>query len=151
MLPFLPEDAEVILGDGLRAQDVAELEALGRTPREALLEAVGSCGVLVFTIHVDGRAAGVFGAMPTDIPGLGAAWMVGTDRLLLARRDLVVEGRRWLAFLNKVYPTLTNYVDERNSVSIDWLELLGFEFPYEDDFITPSGVVFRRFLLCATP
>lgn len=141
----------MILADGLRQQDVAELEALGRDPRDALLEAVSSCGVLVFTIHVDGRAAGVFGAMATAVPGVGAAWMLGTDNLLSIRRELVREGVRWINFLNTVYPVLTNYVDERNDISIRWLERLGFEFPYVDDFVTDEGITFRRFVRCATP
>lgn len=151
MLPLVEGDVEVILEDGLRDQDLAELEALGRNPEVSLREAVAASGLLVFTIHVDGRPAGIFGAMPTDVPDLGIAWMLGTPRLLLIRRDLVTEGRRWVEFLNNVYPALTNYIDERNSVSWSWLERMGFEFPYTDDFVTPEGISFRRFEKCVIP
>ena len=149
VFPTRPEDIETLLEDGLRPQDVAEIAALGRTPREALLDAASSCGVLVFTVFVDGRAAGIFGAMATDIPGVGAIWMLGTNNLLKVRREFAIEGARWIDFFNAVYPILTNFVDERNEVSIRWLERLGFEFPYVDDFVTAEGVVFRRFERCA--
>ena len=89
--------------------------------------------------------------MPTHEPGLGGVWMLGTDALLEIPRELMVESPRWIDFLNTIYPTLSNFVDERNEVSMRWLDLMGFEFPYEDDFITHEGVVFRRFYRCATP
>lgn len=84
-------------------------------------------------------------------PGEGAVWMLGTDNLLKARRDLLAIAPRWIDFLHKVYPTLTNYVDERNEVAVRWLEAMGFEFPYVDDFVTPDDVTFRRFYKCVNP
>lgn len=124
---------------------------MGRDPAQALWEAVGASGALVFTIWVDGRPAGIFGACPTTEPDMGAAWMLGTDRLLGCAVELMREAPRWIDFLHRVYPTLTNYVDERNEISIGWLEAMGFEFPYVDDYVTEAGITFRRFYRCATP
>jgi len=151
--PAEPSDVDIILEDGLRQQDLDELAALGREPEEALRGAFESCGVLVFTVHVNDRPVAMFGAAPylaDEEADIGVVWMLGTDGLLGARRLLLVEAPKWINLLMKVYPILTNYVDERNSVSIRWLERMGFEFPYTDDFVTDQGITFRRFVLCAT-
>jgi len=150
--PSTEDDVDVMLEDGLRQQDLDELAALGREPDEALRGAFESCGVLVFTIHVNDRPVAMFGAAPmhdNEDSDVGVAWMLGTDGLMGARRLLLEEAPKWINLLLKVYPILTNFVDERNSVSIMWLERMGFEFPYTDDFVTDDGVTFRRFLLCA--
>lgn len=128
----------------LREADREEILASGRDPIEALKESYAASQPHVFTIFVDGEAAGIFGAAETDGCGHGVPWMLGTDRLKLIPRELVVEGRRWIEYLNAIFPFLSNYVDERNEVSIRWLKLMGFDFT-GPDFTFPSGVTFRRF------
>ena len=144
VLPARASDVLVLLSDGLRAQDLAELAALSRDPTQALWSALAASGPLAFTIHVDGRPAGIFGVTPTDDEDVGAVWMLGTDRLPLIARDLLTEAPRWLSFLLAIYPTLTNFVDERNEVAMRWLDALGVEWPYVDDFAT-GDTIFRRF------
>ena len=122
---------------------MAELAALKRAPTAALWQAVAASGALVFTIYVDGRPAGLFGACSSGEVDIGSVWMLGTDNLPKARRELLVEAPRWIELLHKVYPTLTNFVDERNTVAIDWLEAMGFEFPYVDDFVTEETTFLR--------
>lgn len=150
-MPARASDALAVLKEGLREADIEELRALGRSPDAALWSAVAASEPLAFTILVDRVPAGLFGVAPTDDPEVGAAWMLGTDSLLRVRRELVTEAVRWIDFLNTIYPVLTNYVDDRNEVAGRWLEAMGFEFPFTDDFVTDEGVTFRRFYRCATP
>lgn len=149
MLPARLGDTELILSEGLRSQDLAEITALHADHAAALQDSVVSSGLLAFTIHVDGKPAGLFGVCPGVTPEVGFIWMVGTDRLLLIQRELVVEARVWIDYLNAVYPVLANWVDSRNTVSLRWLALMGFEFPHTADFVTPDGVVFEEFRRCA--
>ena len=98
----------------------------------------------VFTIFVDGKPAGIFGAAQGPAEGFGIPWMLGNDQLVTIPRELVTEGREWIDYLNRLYPHLENYVDERNRTSVRWLRAMGFEFPGE--FVPlPNGRVFRRF------
>lgn len=151
----MPEDVETMLEDGLRQQDVDELAAMGRTPEEALREAFITCGVLVFTIHVNEHPVAMFGAAPYDYNDpegdVGTVWMLGTDGLFGARRLLISEAPKWINLLLKVYPVLTNFISEDNTVAMTWAMHMGFELPYTDDFVTDEGVSFRRILLCANP
>ena len=129
-------------------QDLEEVAALGCEPEGSLQNSITASGLLAFTVHVDGTPAGIFGACPSDTPEVGYIWMLGTDRLLLIQRELLVEARVWIDYLNAVYPTLVNWVYSSNSVSLRWLTLMGFEFPHTADFVTPDGVVFEEFRRC---
>ncbi len=152
ILPYHPDDLLVVLEDGLRKQDQDEIEALGRTAEQALVSSINFAAPFVFTVHYDHRAAAIFGAGAFEnTVDIGVPWMLGTNLMLRAARELIVEAPRWIEFMNAVYPVLSNFVDERNDTAIRWLTKMGFEFPYTDDFVTPEGVTFRRFVKCATP
>lgn len=128
----------------LRSADHEEMLAQGRDPFDALNDSYHASKPHVFTIHVDGEPAGIFGAGRGREYGAGVPWMLGNDRLLTIPRDLVEEGRIWIDYLNSIYPHLENWVDARNHVSIRWLSAMGFVFPGE--YITlPGGYIFRRF------
>lgn len=142
VLPATTDDLRRILP--LRAGDEAEILATGRDPVEALYASYSASWPHVFTIHVDGVPAGVFGAGQGREQELGIPWMLGNERLLTIPKDLVREGRIWIDYLNDIYPRLENWVDENNRISVRWLKAMGFEFPGEFIFM-PSGHVFRRF------
>lgn len=127
----------------LREADRVEIEVTGRVAAAALVESFSASKPHVFTILVDGVPAGVFGAAAGP-NGAGIPWMLGTDDLLKIPRDLVVQGRQWIQYLNQIYPHLENYVHEFNYTSIRWLKAMGFEFPGEF-VLLPNGHVFRRF------
>ena len=128
----------------LRTADHEEMVAQGRDPFDALHDSYLASKPHVFTIFVDGKPAGIFGAGKGREEGLGVPWMLGNDTLLTIPRDLVREGRIWINYLNAIYPRLENYVDARNYVSIRWLKAMGFDFPGEYATLA-SGHIFRRF------
>lgn len=128
----------------LRAADVAEIEATGRDPVQALYESYRVSKPHVFTIWIDKEPCGIFGAAQGPWLGGGIPWMLGNEKLVSIPRQLIVEGRVWIDYLNSIYPHLENYVDARNSVSIRWLKAMGFVFPGEAVTL-PHGQEFRRF------
>lgn len=142
VLPTKAADLTAILP--LRLADEEEMAAQNRGPREALFESYIASRPHVFTIHVDGEPAGVFGAGRGREYSAGIPWMLGNDRLLTIPKDLVREGRIWIDYLNSIYPHLENWVDARNYVSIRWLSAMGFVFPGETIALA-SGINFRRF------
>lgn len=144
MVPATPYHVHVILEQGLRAQDVDEVAALGHTPEQALLHAYGASGPLVFTILADGKPAGMFGVVGGPKEGTGVPWMLGTDRLLAVARDLMSQSPLWINFMLRLYPRLENYVDARNTVSLRWLDRMGFTFP--GDELAVGGNTFKRFV-----
>lgn len=105
---------------------------------------------LCLTIKVDGEAAAMFGVCPSTEEGVGIVWMVGTNLMFEAKRELVEDAPLWMDMFNKVFPVLTNYVDSRNTVSIAWLRKMGFDFPPDGGFVTDEGVNFWRIIRCAT-
>lgn len=149
VLPSRAHDIQQILSDGLRDQDVAELAALGRSAPESLQTGLDSGGALCFTIHVDGVAAGMFGAVSAGVVDLGVVWLLGSNRLYGAAREFLREAPEWLDMLNLVYPTLTNIVDDRNTASVGWLKRMGVDFLPEP--IPIADTTFRRFTRCASP
>ena len=150
VVPSTGFDVSFMLGEGLRQQDIEELEALNRDPAEVLWNCYFNTGPFVFTVLVDCEPAAMFGVVGTAEKDVGVPWMIGTDKLLSAKRALVTESIKWIDFLQTIYPRLVNYVDERNTVSIRWLKAMGFEFPGET-VVSPSGTtMFRRFTKCVS-
>lgn len=122
----------------LRAEDRIEIEVTGRDATQALFESFAVSKPHVFTILVDGEPSGVFGAAK------GVPWMLGNDRLKQIPRDLIVQGRWWIDYLNRIYPHLENYVHDLNQTSIRWLGAMGFTI-HAEPLVLPNGHVFRRF------
>ena len=132
---------------GLRQQDEDEVRAAGHDDGTSALLASVKASDMAFTIWVDGEAAGIFGvAKHPEDPQIGIPWMLGTDRLLRARRALVYESRPWIDFLNERYPLLTNIVHSQNDVSIRWLKAMGFTM---DEAVEMGEHEFWSFYRCA--
>lgn len=108
----------------VRDEDMAEVQALGRTVFEALMEGL-SYGAYVVERHRVPVA--IFGVAPVS-PGFGAVWMLGTHELKDIRWLFLRESRRWLSVLGDGYELLGNVVDARNHLHIRWLQWLGFSF-----------------------
>lgn len=142
-----PSDIDVVAPQ-LRTADQIEVEACTKLAiHEALATAV-RCSTMVWTIEVDGEAAGLFGVCPWSLlGGIGSPWMLGTPALERAPRSLTREGRRYIRRMLSPFPTLINYTDARNVKSIRWLRALGFVFDTEPVAYGLYGLPFFRFEL----
>jgi hypothetical protein len=122
--PATVEDALALV---LRQADREEVEALtGRDAREALVESdVRSAAA--WAGLANGELVCRFGVVPVSLVGVtGIPWLLGSDAVTRYGRPFLRRNRAYLREMLREFPVLRNVVDARNTVSIRWLEWLGF-------------------------
>lgn len=129
-----PSDIELILAAGLRDQDKKELAAMGVDEEETLQHGLKHSDECL-TVVVDSKPVAMFGVVRhTDISGI--IWFLGTDGLFHISRRFLRESKQWLNHITKNYRLVGNVVHVDNTVSIRWLQWLGFTFlARQGDFI----------------
>ncbi len=132
----VPADVERLMGR-LRQSDIDEVWACGhRTPGDALLFSMYA-SILCFTVVYKEIPAAMFGVSPDSLVGTTASvWLLGTNDIDRFKRSFLVLSRRFIAFMQRMYPVLYNWVDARNTASIAWLKWCGAKF----DEPTPYGM-----------
>lgn len=129
----------------MRQADVDEVMACsGSSPYEALSRSVRSSRYAA-TAVLRGEVACIFGLYVTTFAsGVGSPWMLGTDAVSRYARDFAPASREVIANMQRICPSLANFVYTENKVSIRWLRWLGFTIdraiPYGD-----SGQLFHKF------
>jgi len=147
--PSTPDDPP-LLAPLLRAADVAEIEATGRTPLSALEEGVDHSRPCL-TAWIGEEPVGMFGVRPCpDIEAVcgtryGLIWYLGSDAATRDARGFMRASRAWLARLWEGYDVLGNAVDERNQVHIRWIGAMGFHFIKRHDAVGPDRRPFLEF------
>lgn len=120
------------VAETMRRADVLELEASGSfSPLEAVEESIAlSDPDMVWTCldKSDGHPIAIFGVAPLVGRDTfwGAAWLLTSDRLEQHRREAWLHSVETVRKFHTRYAALTNWIDERNVVSLRWLERLGF-------------------------
>lgn len=131
----------------MRNCDRAELAALGVTsPILALRQSVDS-SIEVYAGKIAGKTKLLFGIAAVSIAANHMRpWLLATfdapDYAVLFMR----QQRDYIADWRARFDLIDNYVDVRNTASLAWLKLLGFQF----DAPAPYGVagaMFQRFYL----
>ncbi len=122
--PATVEDALALV---LRQADREEVEALtGRDAREALVESVVRSAA-AWAGLANGELVCLFGVVPVSLVGVtGIPWLLGSDAVTCYGRPFLRRNRAYLREMLREFPVLRNVVDARNTVSIRWLEWLGF-------------------------
>lgn len=132
------------VADNLREQDRAEVEATsGLNPRSSVALSIMMSAQAFAVLDRQGVPVCLLGAAPHPLPGVGVAWLLGTDGLLSEALPIARGSKPLLAELHEQFPLLWNYVDERNTVSIRWLRWMGFKA--YSSIETASGHPFRIF------
>lgn len=123
----MPKDIPWI-ADHMRESDVIELrDGIMKTPGEALLL---SCRLSIMSLTVtivDEPAAMLgIGSLRSD-SRFGVIWFLATERMEReGRRDLRVFAPWFVNTLGQGFAAIGNLVDPRNTMSIKWLNRLGF-------------------------
>lgn len=128
----------------LRPEDAIEVAAsTGLTSDAAVLEAYrNSTNTKVCVI--DDVPQSIFGCEPAS-DDIGIPWMVGTVEFpAVAKRQLLVDARKYVDEWQLVYPLLVNKVHVDNTHSIAWLTRLGFKF-LDPQPLGHSGQLFLPF------
>ncbi len=138
----MPGDTWLLLPD-IRTEDVTELAALGVTPEQSMSEGMSrSAGSWVQFIH--GEPACMYGYAIQS--GFAVPWAICTTTVERHPVAFLRESRKFIASLPMM---LQNYVDARNTKTVEWLRWLGFTI----DTPAPIGIngeLFCRFWRCAT-
>lgn len=125
MLPATEDDARE-LAPLLRAEDRAEVIALGIEPVDGLLQSLAAARE-AWTYRDDGRIICMAGVAPLSLIGsTGVPWLLGSPLVASHRRAFMVETRRMVAQWLSIFPVLRNVVDARYEAAIRWLRWLGF-------------------------
>lgn len=139
------EDALRFIGENLRAADLKELGEAAEFPEEVLFESWELSTISWLILDRTGLPIGIMGAAPHMIPGLGIAWMMGTDGVEREALSIARQTRRYVEEMHEQYPVLWNYVDAENELSLRWLEWSGFHIVDADPNHGPEGRLFLEF------
>ena len=128
----------------LRDQDRDEVAAAhGGDPRSSVALSILMSARAFAVLDRQGVPVCLFGAAPHPLPGVGVAWLLGTDGILPEALPIARASKPYLDELHQRFPLLWNYVDERNTLSIRWLRWMGFKALGVKQ--TASGHPFRIF------
>jgi len=136
----------------LRKADLQEIAAAtGSDPEGSLAVAVGTSPVAYTWLH-KGRVMAMFGAAPyPGRPGVGIPWLLGAKGMDKHKVFFVRRSKKYLAEMLELFPVLENWVDARNTSSIQWLAWIGFALSEVQPFFGIQRLPFIRFNIAKEP
>lgn len=142
-------EALAYISENLRDPDQAEVVAtLGRDidPLEGIIESWQGSDKTWLVTDPEGLPVGVFGVAPHMVPGVGIAWLLGTDGIVDHRISFLRQTDEYVEELHKLYPILWANVDARNEVSVRWIEKAGFHLEDADPEFGPEQQLFLQYV-----
>lgn len=124
----LPTDKDIMdLAANMRQADIDELQVVcGLSPDQAVIESVkASDPELLRAYLADDQLVCIAGCSPTD-EHHARPWLLATDLLDGYYYRLQRESLGLLDLMRAKYAYLSNVVDARNTMTIEWLKSLGF-------------------------
>lgn len=130
----------------LRKGDLREIAAAtGDSPEDALVLSVAS-SVVCWTWLFRGRVMAIFGVAPHPTRlGVGVPWLLGAKGSDKHKVFFVRQSRKYVHLMLDRFPVLENYVDCRNTPSIQWLAWCGFALCEVVPFFGLQRIPFIRF------
>jgi len=116
------------LSKSLKKEDVQEIFASsGNNPIQVLLRAYLYSARYCYSVVLDNKVVGMFGITKLR-DGVGIPWLLGSNVLTQFPLAFHKETKEYLDKFMKEFKVLFNYVDQRNTIAIKWLKILGFTF-----------------------
>jgi hypothetical protein len=138
------------ISENLRTADMDEIAATTtEDPFWALFESWEGSTAAWLIVDLTGLPIGIFGVAPHLVPGLGVAWLIGTDGIEEAALSVARQTRRYVDELQSLYPILWANVDARNELSMKWLEWSGFQLSDANPSYGPEGRLFLEYVRTA--
>lgn len=110
----------------MREADVREVFASsGTNPLTTLLRARRLSQEHCYTVFLEDTPVGIFGVSRLN-ENIGVPWLLGTDELTSDKIEFYKKSKELLSTFMDDFKVLINYVDQRNTKSIKWLQALGF-------------------------
>ena len=142
--PSQPGDAES-LAPRLRQADLDEIKAsTGQEPLDALLSGERLSLQPLTAVRIDGDVEvpmAMFGCV-RESESMGRIWLLGSDDIFSLRMAFARQSRAWFRHVSSPFSLVTNVVDMRNHVHVNWLRWCGCRFVG----IVEHGVEKRPFL-----
>ena len=113
------------LAGRLRAEDIAECEALGLTGRDALEKSFRG-SVMARTIFVDDIVAAMYGVGGPMFGVVGHPWLLTAMEVERIPRTLIRHGFVAVGTMHAAFPELRGVVDARYTGAVRMLKMLGF-------------------------
>lgn len=134
------------LASRLREADVAEIRAAsGDNPERALTESL-MYSPRSWTWLCDGEPIAMFGvAQDPSNPTVGVPWLLGAPEIAQHKMFFLRTCKHYIDQMLDACPVLTNWVDCRNTVSIQWLAWCGFALCEVNPFFGVQRLPFIRF------
>lgn len=133
----------------IRESDKQEVWAASHRDIDDTLDLSFKASELCFVGLFDDIPMIAFGVVrPFLLSRKGIIWMLGTDCLekKLSKISLALRCRQYIEKMFQSFDELTNYVDIRNKISINWLEWMLFTLeepvPYG-----PDNMLFKKFYM----
>lgn len=120
-------DIDALAGN-LRRRDSDEVLAAGFPSERDALEYSFSRSEVRLTVERDGVPLAMFGLVPGPEGAPACAWLLGAQGLGAIKKSFVKLARITLDIFLANYPVIYNYVDERYTDTIRWLEACGARF-----------------------
>ena len=115
------------LSTRLRQEDIDECKANANvTPLEALVNGV-KYSHLPFTVYNNDNPVMIMGVIPHG-KNLGMIWLLSSPEIQNFPIAFLRSSKGVLDCYNKSFPILYNYIDARNTLHMNWLKWLGFNF-----------------------
>lgn len=147
---FVPaEDWHIVaIAADMRADDVMELNALGKHDIERALEDALRRSRMSACCMINGQPAALLGMghVGSVLTPIGVPWMLGSTLLDTHRRVLLTEALPMVDYMRSKYPRMENYVYAGSKKSVRWLRRLGFEI-HRPIPLGPDGQEFHPFTM----
>lgn len=144
-VPATPELVERMVGK-LRSEDNAESLAMCGHPADWGLLNGFRFSEKCWVAMQDDEPVACFGVKSSGLlSDTGVPWLLGTDKVREIQREFIRQSRSYVQQMREGYRVLENWVDARNTISINWLRWCGFSI---ESFPRPFGVngePFHRF------
>ena len=135
------------LAPRLRKGDLDEIKAAsGQNPEDVLVFSMAMSPKSWAWLY-KGRVMAVFGVAPHPLkPGVGIPWLLAGKGVHKHRIFFVRHSRQYMDAMLDEFPFLENWVDCRNTPSIQWLSWLGFGLAEVNPFYGAQRLPFIRFI-----
>lgn len=135
------------IANRMRAADIEEVGAFGRSPKAALRIGLRA-SVDTFTVMIDGRPEGMMGLAPANaLEREGTPWMLGTDELYRHPRAMLALGPKVLRIWGDSTRRMSNLVSKSNARAIRMLRR--WQFQIGENVTVIGGVDFVTFSMVA--
>jgi len=146
MIEIVPADTGHVRAIVPNLRDADKIEVYAQSGQSAGIALLASVSVgKSETALMDGEPVAMFGVSPLSVvTRSGVPWLVGTGKLLDIPATFARVSRAEVNGWMEKYDYLINHVDARKSVSIRWLQWLGFTI-HDAEPHGPFGVAFHKF------